>query len=84
MNENREIIVDSTTYVYIVMAGELHEGGEVQGVYSSLDKARQVVVDLKKSCYGGNDPESWTKPSRRQDYHTAGCDWIDILTCRVD
>lgn len=57
--------------VFVVLKGEKSEGGSIEGVYSSVDAAREAAL-ATATCFGGG----WVQ--EEVDYWTNGCDFISV------
>lgn len=67
--------------IYIVLTGEAHEGGSVEGVYMQREDAIKMALFVKTYFPGG-----WQLETERQadaeDHDirvwTNGCDWVSV------
>ncbi len=63
--------------VYVVLAGEQHEGGRVKGVYSTLEKARAAALSRPAGFDG-----KWH--DQGDNYFINGCDFVDVAEWDVE
>lgn len=76
--------------VYIVSSGEVHQGGSVDGVYASHERAEVAVFEFQRKGHHGAAPGPW-----RQDCGQAiwwappvgdkgySVDWMKITAHKV-
>lgn len=65
--------------VYIVVIGERNEGGSVERVFHSKEKARQAAVEYH-ACFSGG----WKEDTLNGDYWENGCDFVSVTEYEVE
>lgn len=65
--------------VYVVMRGEMHEGGSIISIHESLATANVALTEFVTERFEGQKSQT-SKLDDGSLVTVSGCDWVQVLT----